>query len=487
MLLVADRPSPAPPSVLDALLHPNETAAELASCVPQALLAEALYELAPAILTVDGRIDALVAVERHICMLQARSAELLASLDASDLTEDTFIRESVAAALRLAPAGMKQRMTFAGELVERLPATLELLRSGEVSQRHATDLADATYSLPADKVSVVEAAVLPRAPEQTGTQFRAAVHRAVLRVSDAATEEAAHVHAVTQRRVIFTPVGDGMTELWALLPADNAALLKATLDAMAHHPIHRSGGDPRTADQRRADALTDLARIKLTDPALAGSGSGGAGLAGAGLAGGGLAGGHGQRPAVQVTIAASTLMGLDDQPCELDGYGPITATMARRIAADPTATWRRLLTDDRGHVQHASTTSYRPTTAIIATVLARDQHCTFPGCRRAARFNDLDHITPWRNGDHTTVANLASLCRRHHRLKHNGTWAVHRNDTTGETTWTDRRTRTYQSRPPTLTTTSTTTTGPDTSAATTTPPHAERTTVSTRDTEPPPF
>ena len=73
-----------------------------------------------------------------------------------------------------------------------------------------------------------------------------------------------------------------------------------------------------------------------------------------------LARGHGQRPAVQVTIAASTLMGLDDQSCELDGYGPITAAMARRIAADPTATWRRLLTDDHGHVLHASTTGYRP-------------------------------------------------------------------------------------------------------------------------------
>ena len=30
-------------------------------------------------------------------------------------------------------------------------------------------------------------------------------------------------------------------------------------------------------------------------------------------------------------------MGLDDQPGELDGYGPITAAMARRIASDPTA------------------------------------------------------------------------------------------------------------------------------------------------------
>ena len=171
---------------------------------------------------------------------------------------------------------------------------------------------------------------------------------------------------------------------------------------------------------------------------------------------------HGQRPAIHVTIAASTLIGLDDQPGDLDGYGPITAAMARRIAADPTATWRRLLTDNRGHVLHAATTGYRPTAAIIATVLARDQHCAFPGCRRPARHNDLDHVTTWRHGDYTTTANTASLCRHHHRLKHARTWTVHRDDTTGTITWTDHRTRTYYSQPPTL---PTTTTGPTTPLA----------------------
>ena len=37
---------------------------------------------------------------------------------------------------------------------------------------------------------------------------------------------------------------------------------------------------------------------------------------------------------------ASTLLGLDDDPCELTGYGPIPADLGRRIAAN--GTWRRL-------------------------------------------------------------------------------------------------------------------------------------------------
>ena len=53
--------------------------------------------------------------------------------------------------------------------------------------------------------------------------------------------------------------------MWALLSADSAALIHATLNAMAHKTIHLPGGDDRTADQRRADALVDLARTTLCD------------------------------------------------------------------------------------------------------------------------------------------------------------------------------------------------------------------------------
>ena len=63
------------------------------------------------------------------------------------------------------------------------PRTLDLFRSGEITQRHATELVDATRSLTPETAAVVEARVLERAPEQTVTQFRASVKRAVLRVA----------------------------------------------------------------------------------------------------------------------------------------------------------------------------------------------------------------------------------------------------------------------------------------------------------------
>ena len=89
------------------------------------------------------------------------------------------------------------------------------------------------------------------------------------------------------------------------------------------------------------------------------------------------------RPAIQVTVAASTLLGLDEQPGELAGHGPIPASVARRLAADPTGTWRRLLTDPATNtLLDYGRTTYRPPKDLTDHVIARDQTCTFPGCAR---------------------------------------------------------------------------------------------------------
>ena len=59
-----------------------------------------------------------------------------------------------------------------------------------------------------------------------------------------------------------------------------------------------------------------------------------------------------------------------------------------------------------------------------------------------ARACDLDHIDPYVPPDdggppgQTTPANLACLCRRHHRLKTFTTWDYHRS-TDGDYRWTD--------------------------------------------------
>ena len=126
-----------------------------------------------------------------------------------------------------------------------------------------------------------------------------------------------------------------------------------------------SADDPRTADQRRADALVDLGVAALHDPLLPKA--------------------QGMRPAIQVTVALSTLIGDDEQPGELAGHGPIPASLARHLAADQTGTWRRLVTDPvTGQLLDYGQDTYRPPKDLAAYVIARDQTCTFPSVRHEA-------------------------------------------------------------------------------------------------------
>jgi hypothetical protein len=222
--------------------------------------------------------------------------------------------------------------------------------------------------------------------------------------------EQRHEDALAGRRVVFTPHDDGVTELWALLPADGAALIETVLNSLAGTQT-----DDRSADQRRADALVDAFARVLADPSLPEQ--------------------HGQRPAISVTVAITTLLGCDEQPAELDGYGPITAAMARRIAADETGTWRRLVTDEAGQLLDYSRKTYRPPANLTDHVIARDHTCRFPGCRRKALLCDLDHREPFSAGGETSGDNIGALCTRHHRAKHSAGWRV-KHGPDGTSTWT---------------------------------------------------
>jgi hypothetical protein len=157
---------------------------------------------------------------------------------------------------------------------------------------------------------------------------------------------------------------------------------------------------------------------------------------------------HGRRPAVQVSVALSTLLGLDEQPGDLAGYGPIPASIARHLAADPTGTWRRLLTDEHGRLLDYGRTTYRPPTDLSDFVIARDRTCQFPNCNRPAGSCELDHRRAWTQGGTTSADNIDALCSRHHHTKHDAAWRTHR-EPDGATTWTSPTGHHYRKPPDT--------------------------------------
>lgn len=111
---------------------------------------------------------------------------------------------------------------MAVSLAGPLAATARALRLGEIDVLRTRAIVEATTSLEDAAAQAVETRILPRAPEQTLGQLRSSLARAVL-AADPTGAEARHEGAALDRRVVVTPLPDGMAELWALLPADAGA------------------------------------------------------------------------------------------------------------------------------------------------------------------------------------------------------------------------------------------------------------------------
>jgi hypothetical protein len=55
-----------------------------------------------------------------------------------------------------------------------------------------------------------------------------------------------------------------------------------------------------------------------------------------------------------------------------------------------------------------------PTDLQFDAVIARDQHCRYPGCDMPARCLEIHHRIAWIDGGPTDVPNLVGICTRHH-------------------------------------------------------------------------
>ncbi|MDD7935884.1 HNH endonuclease signature motif containing protein [Actinomycetospora straminea] len=135
------------------------------------------------------------------------------------------------------------------------------------------------------------------------------------------------------------------------------------------------------------------------------------------------------RTEVRITIGWDVLAGLSERPAEMEGHGPLPALLARRLAADADAVWRRLITDPvTGVADHLESARYRPPPSLQEFVRSRELTCAAPGCRVPAARCDLDHVVPYDHGHpsggagRTRRGNLKPCCRRHHRMKTLAHW-----------------------------------------------------------------
>jgi len=451
-------------SQVNEVLAGDQLAAELARAVPGGESAALLDGLGGGGLSDAGRIDALVAVHRHLGWLQALELALLADLDdhplvsipghPDALNDFRATREQVAAALHFSPDTAGGRLADAQRLVATFPATVAALGEGRIHFMQAKVLSDLTKPLShageraGELQRAVEERVLPRMPEQAVSATRKAIQRAVIK-ADPAGAERRHQQAKAERCTFTVPEPDGMAMFGARLAAQDAARVEAVLD---DHARSAADDDPRTLAARRADALVELVtgvqaeavQISGTDAASASQAEGvqkfGTGVASRGRVG----------VAVQVTVPWDVLLGTSEAPADLAGYGPITASQARDLAVSTDATWRRLLTEPAtGTVIKTDPTTYRPTAELERHLIARDPHCRFPGCTRrsSSSRSDLHHVRRFADGGPTDETNMIPLCRRHHLTTHRAGWHLTYDPRKGTTTWTAPTAHTYTTHP----------------------------------------
>jgi hypothetical protein len=375
----------------------------LADTPPGPRLAALLSTIRVEALSADDLVEYALAAQRLASWACAAEADATAELtartprwrgvghDDDEVSPEAMAAAEIGAGLALSPVAARLRVEFARDL-RRLPSTRLALASGRIDPVKARAIADAVRPLDDEAALQVEARVLPRAADQTVALLRAALRRAVVSV-DPQTAESRRRLQTAVRGVWRQPLDDGVARLEWVGPAEQVESTYTWLTGKALQA--RGSGDTRTLDQARSDVLGDLGVH--------------------GLAVEDLPRRQGRRPQINVTIALSTLLGLDDEPAELSGMGPITAETARRIAAG--GTWRRLLTDPvSGQLVAMSSDSYEPPQDMRDVVIARDRTCRGLGCRMPADRCDLDHRVPHPRG-RTEPGNLDPACRSWHRVK----------------------------------------------------------------------
>ena len=110
---------------------------------------------------------------------------------------------------------------------------------------------------------------------------------------------------------------------------------------------------------------------------------------------------------------------------EIPGIGVIGGDVVAGILEKFDTRIARVLLDERtGVVIETGIADYLPNAAMRRFIQKRDGTCRFPGCARAAKRCEPDHVIPFSRGGPTAIWNLVSLCKHHHRVKHNAGWAL---------------------------------------------------------------
>ena len=279
-----------------------------------------------------------------------------------------------------------RHLGLAKVLTTELPRTLEALRHGRISEWRATLVARETACLTREARAHVDRVLGGDVLERAGERELVAELRRLAYTLEPESVVARRRRAESERSVSLRPAPDTMAYLTALLPvADGVAALAALTSTAA---TLRSEGDPRSRGQVMADLL--VTRLLGQD--------------------------DGARPQVPITVnvvvSDEVLLGPVEGPAEVDGFGPVPASLVRELvdaAPAEQAAVRRLYARPADAALVAMDSRSRCFPRALARVIRlRDRTCRTPWCNAPVRH--VDHVQPAGSGGPTSAVNGQGLC-----------------------------------------------------------------------------
>jgi Domain of unknown function (DUF222) len=285
-----------------------------------------------------------------------------------------------------------------GEQLESLPRVAAALNSGEISYQAASALCHLHQRLGEKTNGFDEEEMLSYAREFSVFELRKLCRFAWHVANPDGFFKEAEAD-FTRRYFHISQMPDGMFAVDGVLDPISGAAWKTAVDVLAKP---KGPEDERTAKQRRADAVGELAMHAMEQ--------------------GTLPRRHSVKPHINLTMTLEGLKGeLGVPPADLDLALPISIRSAERLACDCTMS-RVLLADSMViDVGRATRTVSAPT---MRALRVRDKGCRFPGCDRQVNWSNPHHIQFWARGGPGNLPNLVLLCFFHHRLVHEGGWQV---------------------------------------------------------------
>jgi Domain of unknown function (DUF222) len=355
----------------------------------------------------------------------------------------------------LAPYVAYQRGALAVELAaEEMGPVREALSAGALAVGHAAvvtktmkaldetpDVDSATWG-EAQRLLVAEAERVD--PVQLGRAGQHLVHRLD---PDGLERLARDEDLQCERR--FASLRHEVTGMWslnALLPPVDGAMLYAALDPLgAPCPASDGSPDPRSRQQRMADAVTALAELSLAQR------GGHSGM---------LPSRHGSPVRLVVTGDKDTLLAdltrrhgqVGVAPARVETGQPgghdISPLTFQTLACD--AEIVPVLLDGFDRPLDVGESVYRFPPRIRKAIELRDAHCTFGACKAPPSWCQTHHLVAFgRNGKPggpTSEANGTLLCGNHHRFVHGNGWTGSLIE--GQVHWRPPRSQTERGVPP---------------------------------------